>query len=68
MYTTDTDGLCCPHCGAEWLSTDAVEHPQTVHTHQASQSVWLMWAAIVLSGSGVWGLAALGLGRLTDWW
>jgi hypothetical protein len=68
MYTTDTDVLCCPHCGTRWLPTDAWEHLPTLHRPRGHGSVWLLWAILVLGGGGVWGLAALGLGRVTGWW
>jgi hypothetical protein len=68
MYTTDTDVLCCPNCGARSLRTEAWEYPHTLHEHRGHGSVWLLWAALLLGAGGVWGLAALGLGRVTGWW
>ena len=66
MYTTDTDVLYCPDCGARLLPTAALEHPQTLPEHRVPWSVWLVWATVVLGGVAMWGLAALGLGRLTS--
>lgn len=35
---------------------------------RVSRFVPLLWAALLLWASIGWGLAALGLGRLTGWW
>jgi hypothetical protein len=68
MHTTDADVRCCPDCGARWLPTEALEHPKTLPQHRVPWSVWLVWGPLMLGGVALWGLAALGLGRLTGWW
>ena len=51
MYTTDTDVLCCPHCGAQWFPTETWEHPQTLPERRGHWSVGLMVATLVLGGA-----------------
>jgi len=70
MHTavTAADRLSCPACGASWLPTEEPTHLKTLRRPPVSRSVQLMWAALLLLGVAVWGLTALGLGRLTGWW
>jgi hypothetical protein len=48
--------------------TEASEHPYVPHVRRLGWPERLVWAAVLLVAGAVWGLAGLGLGRLTGWW
>jgi hypothetical protein len=68
MATTRTDWHDAPAVEAWQRLTTASAFPQTRHQFGVSYPVLLGWGGALLGGIALWGLAALGLGRLTGWW
>jgi hypothetical protein len=68
MATTHTDWHAAPTAEARELLTVASVFPRLRQKFHVCYPVLLGWGALLLGGSALWGLAALGLGRLTGWW
>ena len=68
MATTRTDWHDASAAEARELLTVALACPQTRHPSRIHWPVLLGWGGMLLGGIAVWGLAILGLGRLTGWW
>jgi hypothetical protein len=49
-------------------AADVSAHPPVWHPTRVNWPVALAWGMLLGGGGAVWGLAALGLGRLTGWW
>jgi hypothetical protein len=68
MATTHTDWHDAPAPEAWQLLEATSAFPQTRHPSHVHWPVLLGWSGLLLGGITLWGLAALGLGRLTGWW
>jgi hypothetical protein len=68
MATTRTVCHDDPTAAAWELRTAASAFPRSCQKSHVCYPVLLGWSALLLGGSALWGLAALGLGRLTGWW
>jgi hypothetical protein len=68
MTTTRTDWQEASAAEAQERLTIVSACPQTRHPSRVRWPVLLGWGGVLLGGMALWGLAALGLGRLTAWW
>jgi hypothetical protein len=68
MATTRMDWHNAPTAESWERLTAASAFPQTRHESCIHWPVLLGWGGILIGGVALWGLAALGLGRLTGWW
>ena len=68
MVTIRTDWHDAPTPEAWQLLAAESAFPQPHHPPHVRWPVLLGWGGLLLGAIAVWGLAALGLGRLTGWW
>ena len=68
MSTTHTDWHGYSTYETEEMQVDVSAHLPAGYTTRVNWPVTLAWGTLFFGGGTLWGLAALGLGRLTGWW